>query len=295
MDDFINNVINTWGDSGAIWLDNLDSVIEKLSAQWGLTDILAIPNLTYNFVAEAKQNNKVVILKVSHDSILQEYSVLNYNNKRGMISVLNADNDSNALLLEKAHPGLSLKKRLDLTVLNKMAIYSEVVNKIASIPLSDNQSFSHISELCSILINPQADIIPKKLSAKASILVEYLLKSARDEYLCHGDLHLDNILENNDTWLAIDPKGIVAEKEFEVAAFNILSDEELDKKVNLSKKIMVRNHSLATQFGFSPQRLLAWIFIKTMLSAKWHIEDNGSPAKSIFIAEQIYPLLKLDY
>jgi len=294
MDNFINNVINTWGNGGAVWLDNLANIIGKLSIRWGLKDILALPNLSYGFVAQATQNHKSVILKITYDSIVQEYLTLKYNNGCGMISVIDIDSELNALLLERASPGVSLNSRENLSILDKISIYSKVVNKIASIPLRESHSYTHIMSWCDILIKEQHEKISKKLSEKAIALDDYLLKTSKNEYLCHGDLHLDNILQSKD-WVAIDPKGVIAEKEFEVAAFNLLTNEEIKKKVNISKKIMVRIHSLSMQFGFVPQRLLAWIYIRSMLSARWSIEDNGSPANKIFIAEQIYPLLKLDY
>lgn len=294
MDDFINNIINTWGESGAIWLDNLSEVIEKISKKWGLTDILAFPNLSYGFVAEAMQNDKPVVLKITFHSIIQEYTSLKHYDGHGVISVMDVDFDLNSLLLQKAVPGVSLKYYPTSTILNKMAIYADVVNKIASVSLNNEGCYPHISKWCEDLSSIQSDIINKKLSDKALRLAEYLLKTSKNEYLCHGDLHLDNILEANSEWLAIDPKGVIAEKEFEVAAFPLLTDEEIDKKVNLAKRIMVRNHSLATQFGFTQQRLLSWIFVRNILSAKWHIEDNGNPDKSIFMAEQIFSLLKAD-
>ncbi len=293
MDSLINNVINTWGDAGALWLDSLPETIEKLRAKWGLTDILAFPNLSYGFVAEANQNNKPVVLKITYDSINQENMILEHYNGHGMVSVLDKDSDVNALLLEKAIPGISLKNHPTPIILNKIAIYAEIVNKIASNPCDIllQSSATHVKDF---LMNLTLDLIDEKISTKASSLAEYLLKTSKNEYLCHGDLHLGNILQNHDGWVAIDPKGIIAEKEFEVAAFDLLSDEELSNQVNLAKRIMSRNHSLATQFGFIPQRLLAWFFIRNILAAKWHVEDNGDPSKNIFIAEQIFSLLKTD-
>lgn len=37
--------------------------------------------------------------------------------------------------------------------------------------------------------------------------------------MLHVDLHHDNILQNGNEWLVIDPKGVVGEPAYEVAAF----------------------------------------------------------------------------
>ena len=295
MDTFINNVINTWGDAGAIWLNDLADTIDSLCKKWNLTDIVAFPNLTYGFVAKANQHNKPVVLKISHDPVNQEYLFLKEKNGNGMVVVLDADESVGALLLERAVPGLSLKNHHSPFISKKIAIYADVVNKIASsAKLSKDTSYPHVREWCDALVKVHSPLISQKLSDKAIELTDYLLKTSKNEYFCHGDLHLDNIIQNDDKWIGIDPKGIVAEKEFEVSAFDLLSPEELSKQVNLAKRIMSRSYILATQFGFEPQRLLAWTFVRHMLSAKWHIEDNGDPSKDIFLAEQVFSLLKED-
>lgn len=50
------NVINVWRDKGREWLKNLDNIIAELSAHWKLSDIMPVENMSYNYVAFAKQH-----------------------------------------------------------------------------------------------------------------------------------------------------------------------------------------------------------------------------------------------
>ena len=71
--------------------------------------------------------------------------------------------------------------------------------------------------------------IPAQTLQKARKIRDQLLKMAMLDVLLHGDLHHDNILQNGDDearhsfsdggWLVIDPKGVIGESAYEVAAF----------------------------------------------------------------------------
>ena len=47
---------------------------------------------------------------------------------------------------------------------------------------------------------------------KAVTILNHLLKTKTEEYLLHGDIHHENILQNNkDSWLFIDPQPVIGE------------------------------------------------------------------------------------
>jgi len=59
----------------------------------------------------------------------------------------------------------------------------------------------------------------------------------------HGDLHHFNILSSGDRWLAIDPKGIIGEPEFEPAAY-------LENKIDPYEPITARKITEKTDCHF---------------------------------------------
>lgn len=107
------------------------------------------------------------------------------------------------------------------------------------------------------------------------------------EIFLHGDLHHDNILKNEDHWLAIDPKGIVGEPEFEIAAFDFMSINELAQMSDVKNRVEARVNLLAQKANLNPQRIIGWVFIRLILMAAWQIEDNGDPTWVIKLAEKL--------
>ncbi len=69
------------------------------------------------------------------------------------------------------------------------------------------------------VIGPHQEAWVLKCSVHHDELAQELLLSQGEPVLLHGDLHHYNLLQHQDTWLAIDPKGVVGEREFEIGAF----------------------------------------------------------------------------
>jgi len=108
-------------------------------------------------------------------------------------------------------------------------------------------------------------------------------------------LHLENIVQHGDDWVIIDPKGIIGEVAFEAAAFDLLSDEELKLENSKIQDILNRRiKKLALALDIDSARLLAWVYLRVVISVQWFIEDNGDPSKMMRLMQLIYPLLALN-
>lgn len=71
------NIEALYGQPGFLWYENLDQIIRKLQVHWHLTEIDPVPNMTYHFVARARdQHQHPVILKVGYDKQVMEDEVL---------------------------------------------------------------------------------------------------------------------------------------------------------------------------------------------------------------------------
>ena len=105
----------------------------------------------------------------------------------------------------------------------------------------------------------------------------------KNEKLLHGDLHLDNILQNDDEWLSIDPKGIIGDAEFEIAAFDFIDENELQEAT--PALFIERIEQIANKAKLSPKRIREWTFVRLILSAAWSVEDKGNPNKAIKLAQ----------
>lgn len=283
------NIINLFGERGQKWLNDLPNIVAELASHWQLISILPVANMTYNYVAKAVYQDQPVVLKISCDetSIMTEKKALNYFDGHASIKLIDYHEHDHALLLEQAIPGNTLKSLYPEDVAFVMDRYVETMNKLHFKPVPLEHSFRHISDWLKAFDRTTPDHLPKELLHKAITLKEKLLLSLSKPFVLHGDLHHDNIIKHYENWLTIDPKGIVGEPEFEIAAFDFISDKELESKKNLSKLFNSRIELLAEKTTFDPQRIKDWVFVRLILSAAWAIEDNSDPACAINLARLI--------
>ena len=289
------NIINCFGENGRAWLDALPVTIEKLSAHWSLTDIKPVNKMSWHYVAFAIQNNKTpVVIKVGCDKkiIQDEYKVLQNFDGHGAIKVIDMNIELNALLLEQALPGCQLKSRDQSQIFDTIRIYSSVVKTLSDCQQNKN-NYTHASSWCEAIDKITDTRIEKRFVDQAKKLKSILLHSAKNEYVCHGDLHLENIVQHGTKWVCIDPKGIIGEMAFEAAAFDLLSDDEIKNDSDISSLISDRTMQLADTLNIDLNRLLSWIFLRVIISAQWFIEDNGNPNQMLLLAEKIYPMVQL--
>ena len=121
-----------------------------------------------------------------------------------------------------------------------------------------------------------------------------LCASPRPRRLLHGDLHHENILfDAARGWLAIDPKGVVGELEFEIGAMllNPMGRPELFA----SQEIVLRRVRIIQKaLKIDCERILRWAFARAILSAIWTQEDGESldhMHSSLKLAREIQPTL----
>lgn len=290
---FKQKVLNTWGKKGENWLTELPSIIESLALYWKLNNIKPVDNMSYNYVAFAIQANKTpVVIKISCDEqlISDEYQALRYFDGCGAIRVLDFNQQHHALLLEQANPGESLNNYTALNIEDKIQIYAHIVQLLSSRP-SVTHGYKHIRLWCKAIDKINDHRIEHRFVEMALTLREDLLHSQPYEYVCHGDLHLENIIQQGNQWLACDPKGIIGEVAFEAAAFDLLERNELLETPGIQSKLIHRINQLATALNLPFERLLSWIFLRAIISAQWFIEDKGDPSSALLLASLLYPLL----
>ena len=86
--------------------------------------------------------------------------------------------------------------------------------------------------------------------------------------LLHGDLHHENILSvERQPWLAVDPKGMVAELAYETDALLCNLSPGLLAQPQPARAIARRTGVLVEELGFDRSRLLGWGLAQAVLSA----------------------------
>lgn len=93
--------------------------------------------------------------------------------------------------------------------------------------------------------------------------------------LLHGDLHHDNTLQNDDSWIVIDPKGVIGEPAYEVAAFIRNPIPQLLKHSDASNIIRHRIKYFAKLLELSEQCIVDWCCVQAVLAWVWALEDGS--------------------
>ena len=105
-------------------------------------------------------------------------------------------------------------------------------------------------------------------------IYEELASSQRQTMLLHGDLQHYNILFDNERgWVAIDPKGVIGELEYELNAL-LRNPIELPDVFTNPVTINRRLETLTTTLHLDYSRALRWSYAQSILSAIWDIEDG---------------------
>ena len=116
--------------------------------------------------------------------------------------------------------------------------------------------------------------IPRRLVETAQSVFVDLCKSQHQPRLLHGDFHHYNLLfDSQRGWIAIDPKGVIGELEYEIGT--VLRNPIERPDYFLDQKIITRRlKQFSAGLNFDYKRLAAWGFAQSMLSAIWGVEDG---------------------
>jgi streptomycin 6-kinase len=136
--------------------------------------------------------------------------------------------------------------------------------------------------------------VPKGLVEAGQKVYLDLCASQREPRLLHGDLQHYNVLFDSERgWLAIDPKGVAGEIEYEIGAVMRNPIERPDLFLSRST-IERRLRQFADSLAVDYERTLQWAFAQAVLSAIWGVEDGfavDAANPGLRLAEILRPML----
>ncbi len=281
MNTFERNIISMYGSLGKAWLDDLPGTIKAIAMQYGLSELCPVNDLSYNYVLSAVQDNKPIILKHSFDidTLRREAAALKAFAGYGAVKVL--AEDKGTLILEHVIPGYSLKSYFWERDEKAIHIACNLMRRLHLAPLPKDGTFLHIKNW--LLPLDKEWNIPTHYLHRARQLRDDLLATSGPDVLLHGDLHHDNILfssgefqqvDHDKNWLIIDPKGVIGEAAYEVAAFIRNPIPGLIALEMAPSIINNRINTFAEILEIPTRRILDWCFVQAVLSWVWYIEDH---------------------
>ena len=180
------------------------------------------------------------------------------------------------VLLERAVPGESL---VDLSKAGRddeaTAVLADIIAKMSlGATVVEAPSAQDWSRSFATYLTSGDTRLPREHVVEAADQFARLAASQTKTRLLHGDLHHYNVVRDERRgWLAIDPKGVIAEVEYEIGA--VLRNPAGLPNVVLDPGVIERRVAhFAAHLALEPERILAWGFAQAVLSAIWNMEDG---------------------
>jgi streptomycin 6-kinase len=290
---------------------NLPDRNQKHARGWGVVveDTFETESSVISF---GTRDNKSVVLKVIKQpgDEWRSGEILEAFDGNGFVRVY--EHTPGAVLVERLRPGNSLvEMALNGRDDEATDILADVIHQMPSIssvnlpPEAELPSLRTTLQHCPTVhdwargfehyLETGDEQIPKRLVAAGQRVFLDLCASQRRPLLLHGDLHHYNVLFDSDRgWIAIDPKGVIGEVEYEIGA--VLRNPNERPDLFLSRLTIERRlKQLVDRLNLDFERSLAWGFAQAVLSAIWTIEDGFTvdpTNSSLRLAAIIRPMLK---
>ncbi len=268
--------------------------VESLIRRWDISVERTLETET-SFLAFGHRGSLPVVMKTAKSAgdEWRSGAIVQAFEGRGVVRVY--DHTEGALLLERLRPGH------DLAGMALSGRDDEATDVLAGVigNMSPNQSpeavdvesfagaFERYAESGDQRVSPD-------LLEEAHRRFLRLCASQRRTRLLHGDLHHYNVLfDSARGWLAIDPKGVTGEIEYEIGAAlrNPCAEPKLFAAASSVERRLRR---FRASLNIDAERALAWSFAQAVLAAVWEVEDGraaGSTPEFLALAGAMRPML----
>jgi len=200
-------------------------------------------------------------------------------NGKGAARIQDYD-ERGAMLIERARPGIELTtlhregRDEEATAITCQLMLRLTVKTDYPFPTATDRA----ADLAGLRkrFNGNTGPFPEHLVDAAENLFAELIASQGEQVLIHGDLHHENILSaRREPWLAIDPHGLIAEREFETYAL-LLNPDGIAKNPDLEAISRRRIDQMCDLLGFDRERIRGWGIACAVLSAWWSLDGHGT-------------------
>jgi len=251
---------------GAEWLDRLPTIVAELAELWSLRigEPFAGSNVSWVAPVELPQWAHAV-LKINFPERESEHEAdaLVHWRGDGAVRPYLSDSERRALVVERCEPGTTLWDLRDEEEANTVA--AGVLRRLwRRVP--DDHPFALLADAAA----GWAEELPDRWARAGGPFERSLLDEAvsflreagptqREPVVCHQDFHGGNVLRSTrEAWLAIDPKPLVGEREFDTAS--LLRDRrwELRAEPHPERRIRRRLDQLASGLDLDRERMRGW-------------------------------------
>ena len=241
---------------------------------WHLQDVQKLTTTHTSDLYIVQYKNSSAVLKIMKPESDEQHSpaILRYFDGNGAVRLFQYQD--NALLLEHLEPEPELKNMVacgkddQATKIIAGAIKELHTSRSTPFPNNIKNLHQHFRALFEM-----AEAKPNSIYSRAAKMAAELLSEEREVALLHGDIHHDNILHSDRGWLAIDPKGIIGERTYEVAN-TLCNPHNFSNIVHSTERVQRQASILASELGMDRDRILAFAYVHSCISMCWSIEDG---------------------
>ncbi|MEO1549732.1 MAG: aminoglycoside phosphotransferase family protein [Pseudomonadota bacterium] len=145
-----------------------------------------------------------------------------------------------------------------------------------------------------VLLSSEIETYPQAVQpvfARAQAFFEQLLRTTDTPKLLHGDLNYDNVIKSHRGWLAIDPKGIIADPCYD---FGVVFRNPIDEadRIATPRRIEALGKVLASHTGLNCERILQFGFAHVAMSLAYHFRRASTLSETdLAILRSFYAVL----
>lgn len=267
------------GDDARAWLADLPRLVSECAEQWSLDVGDPFEPGGVGWVAPASRaDGTQVVLKLNFPDreSAHEADALRLLDGDGAVRLLASDGERNALLLERLVPGTQL---WDLPDEDGIAIAATLLPRLWRAPPP-----THAFDLLTHYAEEWAETIPARhaklgrpfeqaLADQAADLAHELARASGESVVLHQDFHQGNVLAaDREPWLAIDPKPVVGDREYDVASLLADRADWLLAQPSPAGVVAARFEYLADALALDRERMRAWAIVKLLA---WALGPGG--------------------
>ncbi len=272
-------------------------VAEKYRKQWELSEVECKPELSFNsliFHAVSKRYGKVIFkILINHHGVDNEIPALKSFQGEGFCKLYAYSLEDGAYIMERIEPAHTLYESAPRS--ERIQIASDIFKGLHKPALPDcpfpayTEWFAEGRE--GTKNRADCEELRPYLDSAEQMLADICKKYSR-HLLLHGDLHHENILQNeNGGYTVIDPKGVTGDPVFDLSRF--ILDEFRDDLTSEPKDAVIDFvQKLGDGAGIPCEVLLRCLFIETVI---WLFREELANGESLEECRQLIANMKTAY
>jgi streptomycin 6-kinase len=272
----------TASPEGRKWLAELPGIVSQCVREWSLTEVgepfpYAYASLALPVVAQERAPAVLKLQFPDRESRFEAAALAAWDGE-GAVRLFAHDEARAALLIERCDPGTPLA---DLDLDTALDVACELLPRLWK---PAGQPFTPLADEARGWADSLAETwkrtgrpYPRALLDSALDAIDSLSGSQPEAVLVNQDMHALNVLAAaREPWLVIDPKPLVGERAFGIAA--LVRGPEL----GLGRASMLRRFDrLTADLEIDRERARGWCIAQTLA---WAVEDSGADDQMIAVA-----------